>query len=347
MANLPICVLSLPAEEQTNPYFHLLYAGLAQAPYTHLQKAASFSQALTGLFRGRHQLLIHVHWFHCQHCFKFILFLLGLLIVRLLFRRRCAIFFTPHNVMQHNVKKAYLTEYFLRKLLLQRTDVVLCHCEREIKLLRRFFRLKNTHQFQVLAHPLYPATVEHDPSKVEQFFTEHTIPRRYILSFGQIAPYKGLEQVLSAWQQVENKQDTVLLIAGKIRPDQSDYHARLQQQLAHTDAVQFLNMFVPSAALDRLIQQALATVFCYRRITSSGAVLLSLSHQQWCIVPKKGCLAALNSDSLLKYRGQAELTARLEQVLTKTHRPNNLPLAQQATVQQVQAQLYHAYETAF
>jgi glycosyltransferase involved in cell wall biosynthesis len=343
----PIHIVSLPSDEKSNDYFKLLYSGLGQKPLTRLVLAHNVWRTLWGMIDNRHYMVLHIHWFHCTHCLRHIFKLLFWLSVQVIFAKRFALFFTPHNVMRHNQTQINIVEYYLRRRLLKQANSVIVHCQREIKLLRRYFRLKTTHNFIVISHPLYSFNQPTSAQQINAFWNKYHIPQQYLLSFGQIAPYKQIEQLLSAWQAVPNKNGFILLIAGKFRADNQAYCQALQQQAAAIEQVQLLDLFVPTEILSQLVQQAHACVFSYRRITTSGAVFFALSLQRWVIVPRKGCLAALPSEGILHYRGEQALIDCLSKVLQIDRPPPVNPVHKQATVENVQQQLYQAYQACF
>ena len=96
--------------------------------------------------------------------------------------------------------------------------------------------------------------------------------QKYILFFGLIAPYKGVEFLLQAFSKLQQKHpDIKLLIAGsgKLYFDESLYRGNAN--------VVLMNRYVPLAQLADLLKNALFTVCPYKDATQSGVVQTAFS----------------------------------------------------------------------
>jgi glycosyltransferase involved in cell wall biosynthesis len=96
--------------------------------------------------------------------------------------------------------------------------------------------------------------------------------QKYILFFGLIAPYKGVEYLLQAFAKISKKHpDVKLLIAGsgKLYFDESLYK--------ENSNVVVLNRYVPLALLACLLKNTLFTVCPYKDATQSGVVQTAFS----------------------------------------------------------------------
>ena len=96
--------------------------------------------------------------------------------------------------------------------------------------------------------------------------------QKYILFFGLIAPYKGVEFLLQAFGKLQQKHpDIKLLIAGsgKLYFDESLYRGNAN--------VVLMNRYVPLAQLADLLKNALFTVCPYKDATQRGVVQTAFS----------------------------------------------------------------------
>ena len=96
--------------------------------------------------------------------------------------------------------------------------------------------------------------------------------QKYILFFGLIAPYKGVEFLLQAFGKLQQKHpDIKLLVAGsgKLYFDESLYRGNAN--------VVLMNHYVPLAQLAGLLKNALFTVCPYKDATQSGVVQTAFS----------------------------------------------------------------------
>lgn len=96
--------------------------------------------------------------------------------------------------------------------------------------------------------------------------------QKYVLFFGLIAPYKGVEFLLQAFGKLQQKHpDIKLLVAGsgKLYFDESLYRGNAN--------VVLMNHYVPLAQLASLLKNALFTVCPYKDATQSGVVQTAFS----------------------------------------------------------------------
>ncbi len=94
---------------------------------------------------------------------------------------------------------------------------------------------------------------------------------------GIIFPYKGIDLLLDAWQDVEaNNDDARLLIVGTGSPELSD---QIREQITRL-GLKHVNLhvrFISSEELVALYRAADIVVYPYRAITTSGALATGLS----------------------------------------------------------------------
>ena len=96
--------------------------------------------------------------------------------------------------------------------------------------------------------------------------------QKYILFFGLIAPYKGVEYLLQAFEKVHQKHSDVKLViagSGKLYFEESLYKGK--------DYVVLMNRYVPLTQLAGLLKSALFTVCPYKDATQSGVVQTAFS----------------------------------------------------------------------
>lgn len=93
------------------------------------------------------------------------------------------------------------------------------------------------------------------------------VPEKFILFFGLIAPYKGVEYLLKAFKKLHQKfPDVKLLVAGsgKLYFDERLYSGK--------DYIQIYNRYVPLEELSYLLENCLFTVCPYKDATQSGVI---------------------------------------------------------------------------
>lgn len=115
--------------------------------------------------------------------------------------------------------------------------------------------------------------------------------QKYILFFGLIAPYKGVEYLLQAFKKMQQDYpDVKLLIAGsgKLYFDESLYKGNAN--------VILMNRYIPLAQLAGLLKNALFTVCPYKDATQSGVVQTAFSMGTPIVASDVGNFAAAIED---------------------------------------------------
>src|ERR1039458_8148610 len=103
---------------------------------------------------------------------------------------------------------------------------------------------------------------------------------RTILFFGNIAPYKGLEYLVAAFQQINcERSDYKLIIAGRPKNCESYWNAlrnEIRKDL-RTGSVLLKDEFIPDEVTELYMKSADVLVLPYRHIYQSGVLFLGYS----------------------------------------------------------------------
>ncbi len=104
---------------------------------------------------------------------------------------------------------------------------------------------------------------------------------RALLFFGQIAPYKGLEYLVSAVAMLAGAGEGVrLIIAGKVKRGSEGYWAAVQRDIVELGIEHLIILkiqFIPDAAVEQYFKAADAVVVPYISIFQSGVPFLAFS----------------------------------------------------------------------
>jgi glycosyltransferase involved in cell wall biosynthesis len=113
------------------------------------------------------------------------------------------------------------------------------------------------------------------------------------LFFGQIRPYKGIENLLHAFSRVDNA-EARLIIAGL--PRSTTIRQTLEERAARDRRIHLRLDSIPSAQVSRYFRAADLTVLPYRKLTNSGVALLSLSLNRMVLGPPVGSIIDLQEE---------------------------------------------------
>jgi glycosyltransferase involved in cell wall biosynthesis len=197
-------------------------------------------------------------------------FPLDLLFIKLCHRRGAKIVLTVHDLLPHDTGELH------RKIfhdLYQWVDRIICHSDNIRTRLHTEFSVPES-RIDVIPHgPFFydlPA-----PSNESSTTTKTGTP--LVLWQGIIFPYKGVDHLLHAWQQVEaSAVPARLVIAGTGSPELLQQIRDLIAHL-HLQHVDLRPVFISPEELITLYRSADIVVYPYRAITTSGALATGLA----------------------------------------------------------------------
>lgn len=112
----------------------------------------------------------------------------------------------------------------------------------------------------------------------------------WILFFGYVRPYKGLEQLIEALPAIRARRGVRLLVAGEFYEGEARIRRRVAE-LGLTDAVRFDADYIPEARVPLYFSAADAVVLPYRTATQSGIVPIAFHLETPVICTDVGGLA--------------------------------------------------------
>ena len=194
-----------------------------------------------------------------------------------------------------------------------------------------------------LFHPIYDL-YKPDPSfDVQAFKQEHGLAEKVILFFGFIRKYKGLHQVIEAFNEVAKKREDVsLLICGEsfwntLDPgnwatrvkktifglakkvllrkadDEADYHPLdLITQMGLEKRVVVFNQFIPNEDVHKYFQVSDCVVLYYLTATPSGIESLSYNFDLPILATRVGHFPETIEEGVNGYLADEDLKSRVE-----------------------------------
>jgi len=303
----PLRVLASPygAAASGNPYITQLYGGLSALGWT----VDGFTRRR--LVSARYD-VVHLHWPEWAVSGTALTAVwrgLAMLAAMWLGRRRgTRVVWTVHNLRPHEEPHPWLMRIY-RAALVRLVDATIS--------LTRAARteIQSTHpplarrRMFVVPHGDYRSAYPEAPSRHvarQEFGIASAAP--VLLFFGQIRPYKGIQELVNAFERWE-RPDARLIVAGQ--PLNRVIADELRSMADRDDRIQLRLGFVPDDEVPRLFALCDLVVLPYRRILNSGAALLALSFARPVLVPKRPQLAELRDSVgaswILMF--EAELTA--------------------------------------
>jgi glycosyltransferase involved in cell wall biosynthesis len=297
--------------DNLNPYQRLLYGEMQRlgASVTYLGRltpshtlnvlllpAELAARRLTG---GR---LVHLHW-----VFGFSLpggsrwpfarrlaqlwFALWLCTLRALGMR---LVWTAHNVLPH--ARVFADDAAARRTLVHASDLVIAHSPVVLADLAALGAVAR--RSAVIPHgplgPAAPAAPLRVPGSGDQM--------RQLLFLGRVEEYKGVEDLLAAMAALPHGVPVRLTVAGQCNDPALRSRLRILARTADGRVLLRLER-VPEEELTRLLAASDLVVLPFRRITTSGSVMLALAHGRPLIVPDLAALAELPPRAVIRYDG--------------------------------------------
>jgi beta-1,4-mannosyltransferase len=275
-----------------NPYQDLLYSrlgsvGMHAAPMYDAERAARFADAVSD---PDLELVVHVHWLNVvtmkaqdeaaarQAAKEFLERLHGMK------ARGARLLWTVHNILPHDTPYAEVdTE--LRQAVADAADRIHVMSPRTRELAAPWFELPEQKVF-VVPHPsyqgVYPSWMSREQARLLLGIPPGTV---VFLIIGAMKPYKGITELLDAFDELSRRQPGrfLLLVAG--RPNSDAETDRFQARaLTHAAVLAALER-IPDDEMQVYLRAADIAVFPYRRSLNSGALALTLTFGLPAVLP--------------------------------------------------------------
>lgn len=285
-----------PDHEGSNPYGALLTEALerqgAQVEYTR-----DYSPEYLRRNRGRIHVL-HFHWPHHDY------FHPDPRIMEARMREMAAslelardlgyrIVWTGHNIYPHNRLHRSIDHEF-RLEICRLADAVICHCPvNAVGLKERFGR---TRRVFIIPHghfiDVYRTDFTRGDARRELGIPQDAFAYGFI---GGILPYKGIDELISAFERLSTD-DSWLLLAGG---GPGDYTERIRRRIAGRSRIVSRivdgDMQAKNRDLLLFLEASDVAVLPFRATMTSGSVILALSRARPVIAPALGCLPTVVS----------------------------------------------------
>jgi glycosyltransferase involved in cell wall biosynthesis len=187
-------------------------------------------------------------------------------------RRGSKVVLTVHDLMPHDTGEAHKAKV---AALYAMVDAMICHSDTIRARLTAEF---NVPEAKVSVIPHGPFFYDLPPAGSNDVLREFELEpgKLMVLWQGIIFPYKGVDLLLKAWQQVELKSDAWLVVAGTGAPELLE-QIRAQVAELGLKRVKLHFRFISTEELVALYRAADVVVYPYRAITTSGALATGLA----------------------------------------------------------------------
>lgn len=307
-APLTIGVIGLlPDYRASNPYQAMLLADLPEL----LPMAVSRPTDLLAARARGARTVLHVHWTTpvlagavdpTEATGRAEEFLARIDEVR---RQGVLVVWTVHNVLPHDCAFPAV-ESLLAQGLADRADLVHVMSRETLAAVAPYYEIADDHRLRVIPHAsylgIYPDEVDAAEARRRLgFATEDTV----VLFLGQIRPYKGLEELLAAWEEPGRDPTARLHVVGSVGVfDGADALVERVRRVA--DRVHLGT--VPDEELPTVLGGCDVVVLPHRAPLNSGTLLLAHTYARPVIAPRRGCLPSHAAPGAVRWFGPQDGT---------------------------------------
>ncbi len=276
------------ANKNGNPYNYLLYSALAKLGVKVIEAKSLFRHNPFASFE-----VLHLHWPEYPLSQNFAKLVRGLSLVfgviALAKLRRAKVVWTVHNLRPHEERWPMCVPWFY-KALVKVVDGTIFLSHKTVDLIKEDPLLHPLLEkpWEVIPHghyrDVYPLVPDKEKARQQLGFGSN---ERILLFFGQVRPYKGIEQLIEVFKQLDDA-NVKLFIAGK--PWTSEYGESLKAKAAGDPRIHFALRHFADEEIPSLFASSDSVVLPYASILNSGSVFLALSFERPVLAPNLGSL---------------------------------------------------------
>ena len=299
-----------------NPYVRLLASGVERAdPGIHTSHY--FTLPWSRLLLKRRCQILHLHWVELQYSYGYPAASqakrsLRNLLTKLQYaqRRGIRLVYTVHNLSQHEGLHPHLDEQ-ANHWLFSHADAIHVHDLVSAEAVAKTYNRQK--DVFVIPHGnyigVYPDQINRDEARNRLGIP----PEPFVYLFiGQVRPYKGLNNLIQAFTELDDS-STMLILAGQV--NDADYTQQIRAQVNDRANIKLFFDYIPDEDLQLFFNSSDACVLPYRRATTSGAALLAYSFAKPIVAPAIGPFPDLiTPDRGVLFHSDDDLGAALRQV---------------------------------
>lgn len=216
-------------------------------------------------------------------------------ISRILKSEKTQLLCIAHNIIPHELRLGdkMLTRYFIKKI-----DGFLAMTQKVLDDLNVFDK---SGPKVLTPHPIFDNFGEIEPREKAIESLKLNQDYRYILFFGLIRDYKGLDLLLEAFSANEIREKNIkLIIAGEYYSNQAPYKKLIEKYNLEQDIIQ-VEQFIPDSEVHLYFNACDLVVQPYKSATQSGVTQIAYHFNKPMIVTDVGGLKEMCPDSKVGY----------------------------------------------
>ena len=235
--------------------------------------------------------ILHIHWLDPYmydksrfiRILKSIIFVIDILIIKLL---GIAIVWTVHNLRMHD-SKFFKLEFAIISFFVRLCNGIIVHTNSAFDNVITHYDV-SPDLISVIPHGNYITRYKNNTSRTDARIKLKIRENEHVfLFFGKIRPYKGVEKLIEKFNAIDQK-NMKLIIAGKaVNPDIA---FNVKKMCQDSQNILPVTSFIPDDEIQIFMNAADVVVLPYKKIFTSGTVLLAMSFGKAIIAPSTGSL---------------------------------------------------------
>ena len=191
-----------------------------------------------------------------------------------------------HNFKPH---ESLIGDKQLGRFLANRSDLLVSLSANVAEDIRSTVPNKNV---ATLFHPIYDHYGKSMPQEEARADLSLDNDTQYILFFGLIRAYKGLDTLIECLPLIKTEKKFKLIIAGEFYENESKY-SKLIEEHNVSDIIKIVNQYIPNEEVPKYFCAADFVVLPYKRATQSGVVPIAIHFEKPIVVTNVGGLSAV------------------------------------------------------
>ena len=212
-----------------------------------------------------------------------------------------------HNFKPHESR---IGDKQLNKFIVNRTDNLVCLSE-NVK--QEVQKSTNNDQVHALFHPIYDhygETINQEQAKLQLGLDPKY---KYILFFGLVRQYKGLDLLIEALNHIKSEENIKLIIAGEFYENEKKYDQLIKKYYLNKQIIK-VNQYIPNDDVPKYFCSAELIVLPYKTATQSGVVPIALHFNKNVVVTDVCNLSKLIKKHNIGYIAEANPHSIAEEI---------------------------------
>lgn len=223
-----------------------------------------------------------------------------------------------HNIIPHEKR---LGDISLTKLFLNKMEYFILLSKEVEKDLLKFISKPKA---KVLPHPVYSRFGE-TVDKLEAKNYLKLANENYLLFFGFVRDYKGLDILIEAFEYLKDNLKIKLIVAGEFYDDEKKYFDLIDKYRLK-DRIILFNKFIPTDDVKYYFAASDAVVLPYRNATQSGIVQMAVNFSKPVIASNVGGIGEVIVDNETGFIVEKENATELAKAIIKFYKEDKLEL---------------------